>query len=187
METTTNEACFSVDLQFIMCFKVMQDISFIEIMPLFPAINKYGTEKRTHHYACISLLAERTHMCSVTPFPMGVWQKLLNVSHVLGNNSASRETHGDSPLKPQPQIIWSSSFNIWISASLFVLSFITFCYSSPFPTLPLIIFRKEARENQVSCYWCYPQRWEENQENNTIISHHLQRHRISGLHISLPA
>lgn len=137
------------------CFKVMLDISF---MPLFPAINKYGTEKRTHRYPCISVLAERTHMCSVTPFPMGVWQKFLNVSHVRGNNRASRETH------------------IWICLTV-CLEFYHFLLFLSFSHLP-INYLQEARENKVSFYWCYPRRWEENQEHNAIISHCLPRHGI---------
>lgn len=61
--------------------------------------------KREYIATHVSPYWQKGHTCSVTPFPMGVWQKLLDVSHALGNRSASREIHGDSPLKPQPQII----------------------------------------------------------------------------------
>lgn len=74
----------------------------------------------------------------------------------------------------------------WISASLFVLIFITFCYSSPLPTLPLTIFRKQEKRK---CPFISAIRRDERRTRKTMPSSltTYQDIELSGLRINLPA
>lgn len=101
---------------------------------------KYGTEKRTDHYTCISLLAERTHECSVTPVLMELCQQFPSMSHALENNCASSEPHGNSALELQSQVIHSSYLNSWTLPFSFLLFAIL---PPPTPTTPPLLYNSQ--------------------------------------------
>lgn len=158
----------------------MHDTSGTEILPPFPVKKKKKTSPKTDHYTCTSLLAERTHMFSVTPFLTEVCQQFPSGSCALGYNCAPWEPRGNSPLKLQCQVIYCSCLNIWTSDLLYALFIITFLlllllplnYPLPQPPPLLIVKKKEKGDIQTSHYYSKRGGWEEDQEDNATISHH---------------